>query len=153
LEEISPARIKQVEIYTDGACSGNPGPGGWGAILRYGTHEKHISGAQWLTTNNRMELMAAIMALRSLTTACKVKLVTDSKYVQLGITQWLANWNKNHWLTANRKPVKNKDLWQALELEIQRHDIEWGWIKGHSGHPDNEQADLLARQAILALTA
>ncbi len=142
---------KTVEIYTDGACSGNPGPGGWGAVLRYGEHEKELSGGEADTTNNRMELMAAIMALEELKRPCTIKLTTDSQYVRKGITEWLAGWKKKNWLTASRQPVKNVDLWQRLEQATLAHTIEWCWVKGHSGHPDNERADDLAREAALAV--
>lgn len=139
---------QKVVIFTDGACRGNPGPGGWGAVLRYGEHEKQISGAESMTTNNRMELMAAIAALQELKKPCKVVLVTDSKYLQQGITQWLPNWKKRQWRTANKQPVKNQDLWRQLEKLIQKHWVEWQWVKGHNGHPGNELADHLAREAI-----
>lgn len=142
----------QVEMYTDGACSGNPGPGGWGVLLRYGDHEKTLSGAEPNTTNNRMELMATIMGLRALQRDCKVVLVTDSQYVKKGITEWLENWKRKGWRTADNKPVKNQDLWEQLEYEVKRHNVEWRWVKGHSGHPENEQADLLAREAIISMT-
>ncbi|MTI14650.1 ribonuclease HI [Sansalvadorimonas verongulae] len=135
-----------VEIFTDGACSGNPGPGGWGAVLRYGTKEKHIYGGERETTNNRMELMAAIEALALLTRPCKVKLTTDSQYVRKGITEWMAGWKRKNWMTASKKPVKNVDLWKRLEAEAAKHDVDWHWVKGHSGHPDNEMADELARK-------
>ena len=143
----------EVEIYTDGACRGNPGPGGWGAVLRYGKHEKQLSGAEAETTNNRMELMAAICALESLSRPCRVRLVTDSQYVRNGITSWLAQWKRNNWRTADRKPVKNADLWTRLDEATHRHDIRWEWVRGHSGHPQNERADLLARRAIDELVA
>ena len=136
-----------VEIFTDGACSGNPGPGGWGAVLRYGDiKERHIYGGEANTTNNRMELMAAIEALAVLTRSCQVKLTTDSQYVRKGITEWLAGWKRKNWMTASKKPVKNVDLWKRLEQEASRHQVDWCWIKGHSGHPDNEMADELARR-------
>jgi ribonuclease HI len=135
-------------IYTDGACRGNPGPGGWGAILRYNDHEKSLYGAEPLTTNNRMELMAAIRALESLKRPCKVRLTTDSQYLQKGITEWMANWKKRGWKTAARKPVKNADLWMRLDAAVAEHDIHWEWVRGHSGHPENELADTLANQAI-----
>ena len=138
----------ETEIYTDGACRGNPGPGGWGVVLRYKGHEKNLYGAEVMTTNNRMELMAAIMALESLKRHCRVRLTTDSQYVQKGITEWLPNWKKRGWKTASRKPVKNIDLWQRLDAAIVGHDIQWEWVRGHSGHPENEQADALANQAI-----
>lgn len=140
--------MKHVHIYTDGACKGNPGPGGWGALLRYGSHEKKISGAERDTTNNRMELMAAIKALSSLREACKIELHTDSKYLQHGITEWIKSWKKNSWKRADKKPVKNVDLWQALDKETIRHEIKWHWVKGHSGHPENDIADNLANLAI-----
>ena len=138
----------ETEIYTDGACRGNPGPGGWGAVLRYQGHEKTLYGAEAMTTNNRMELMAAIRALESLKRHCQVRLTTDSQYVQKGITEWLPNWKKRGWKTAARKPVKNADLWQRLDAAIMGHEIVWEWVRGHSGHPENEQADALANQAI-----
>ncbi|MEW6645650.1 MAG: ribonuclease HI [Pseudomonadota bacterium] len=137
-----------VEIYTDGACRGNPGPGGWGALLRYKGKEKHLYGADAQTTNNRMELMAAIMALEELTRGCKVRLTTDSQYVMKGITEWLANWRRRGWKTADKKPVKNADLWQRLDAACQRHEVEWAWVRGHNGHPENELADQLANRAI-----
>lgn len=140
---------KHVEIYTDGACSGNPGPGGWGAVLRYGDVEKEISGGEADTTNNRMEMTAIIEALRSLKTPCIVKVTTDSKYVIQGMTEWIDGWKKRGWKTADKKPVKNVDLWQALEAEVERHDVKWHWVKGHDGHPENERADQLAVAAIV----
>ncbi len=139
---------KHVSIFTDGACRGNPGPGGWGALLRYNDHEKTLSGADAHTTNNRMEMMAAIEALKSLKESCDVELTTDSEYLRKGITEWVVKWKKNGWKSAQKKPVKNQDLWQALDDETQRHTITWHWVKGHSGHPENEQADLLANQGI-----
>ncbi|WP_281647199.1 ribonuclease HI [Parendozoicomonas sp. Alg238-R29] len=135
-----------VEIFTDGACSGNPGPGGWGAVLRFGDKEKHIYGGEADTTNNRMELMAAIEGLALLNRSCKVKLTTDSQYVRKGITEWLAGWKRKNWMTASKKPVKNVDLWKRLEEESAKHEVDWHWVKGHSGHPDNEMADELARR-------
>ncbi|BAP14147.1 MAG: ribonuclease H [Alcanivorax borkumensis] len=140
--------MKNVIIYTDGACRGNPGPGGWGAILLYGDKEKELFGGEPETTNNRMELMAAIVALETLNTPCQVVLTTDSKYVMDGITQWMANWKKRGWKTASKQPVKNVDLWQRLDAAVQRHDIDWQWVKGHSGHPGNERADALANRGI-----
>ncbi len=137
-----------VEIFTDGACSGNPGPGGWGAVLRYDGQEKQLYGAAPDTTNNRMELMAAIMALESLKRSCKVRLTTDSEYVKKGITQWLAQWKIRGWRTADKKPVKNQDLWQRLEAVVGHHQVEWHWVRGHSGHLENELADALARRGI-----
>lgn len=139
--------FKQVEIYTDGSCLGNPGPGGYGAILRYKQVEKIFSIGYHLTTNNRMELMAAIVALEALTAPCKVILSTDSQYVRQGITQWILNWKRHGWKTANKQPVKNVDLWQRLDLAIQRHIITWEWVKGHAGHVENERCDILARNA------
>lgn len=137
-----------VEIYTDGACRGNPGPGGWGAILRSGEHEKELKGAEPSTTNNRMELMAAIQALAALKRGSDVVLYTDSQYVRKGILEWMPQWKLRDWRTADKKPVKNVDLWQALEREIARHKIQWHWVKGHAGVPGNERADRLANQAI-----
>jgi len=140
--------VADVEIFTDGACRGNPGPGGWGAVLRYGEHEKELYGGEFDTTNNRMELMAAIQALESLKRPCIVRLTTDSVYVRSGITQWLADWKKRGWKTAARKPVKNVDLWQRLDRAAQGHRISWHWVKGHSGHAENERADALANRGI-----
>ena len=137
-----------VEIYTDGACSGNPGPGGWGAILRYGENEKELSGGAAETTNNRMELSAAIEALRALKRPARVRIHTDSTYVKDGITKWIVNWKRNGWRTAAKKPVKNVDLWQDLYDALKDHDVEWHWVKGHAGHPENERADALARSAV-----
>ncbi len=137
-----------VEAWTDGACRGNPGPGGWGVLLRYKGNEKTLYGAERETTNNRMELMAAIQALESLTRQCSVKLTTDSQYVQKGITEWLPNWKRRGWKTAARKPVKNADLWRRLDQAVADHEVEWHWVRGHSGHPGNELADALANQAI-----
>jgi len=137
-----------VEAFTDGACRGNPGPGGWGVLLRYKQTEKELYGGENATTNNRMELMAAIQALESLTRDCNVRLTTDSEYVKNGITQWLTNWKKNGWRTANRKPVKNMDLWQRLDKAVAQHEVEWHWVKGHSGHAENERADELANRGI-----
>jgi ribonuclease HI len=138
----------EVIIYTDGACRGNPGPGGWGAVLAYGTKKKELSGSERETTNNRMELLAAIQALESLTRACKVSLYTDSQYLRKGILEWMDNWKKRGWKTAARKPVKNQDLWIRLDRTIKRHDIDWHWVKGHSGIAGNEHADNLANMAI-----
>ena len=137
-----------VEIYTDGACRGNPGPGGWGVYLKYGQHEKTFYGGEAETTNNRMELQAAIEALRALTRPSEVVLHTDSKYVMDGITSWLANWKKRGWKTASKKPVKNQDLWQALDAEVQKHNVRWVWVKGHAGNDGNELADELANRGI-----
>jgi len=136
--------MTQVEIFTDGACRGNPGPGAWGAVLRHESRKKEISGFSAETTNNQMELTAVIKALHALTKPCKVLLTTDSKYVQQGIQGWIHHWKKNGWRTANKKPVKNRNLWEQLDAIAQKHDIEWYWIKGHSGHRDNERADELA---------
>lgn len=138
----------KVAIFTDGGCRGNPGPGGWGVLLRYGNHEKKIFGAELATTNNRMELTAAIMGLRGLKRSCEIELTTDSQYVRKGITEWIQQWKKRDWKTADKKPVKNADLWQQLEHEVSRHKIVWHWVKGHSGHPENEIADELANKAI-----
>lgn len=140
---------KIVEMYTDGACSGNPGPGGWGVLLRYGDSEKTLSGGESNTTNNRMELMAAIMGLKALNRDCQVKIITDSVYVKNGISEWIPVWKKNGWRTANKKPVKNQDLWEELDREVQRHQVQWYWVKGHSNHPENDQVDLLAREALI----
>ena len=137
-----------IEIFTDGACRGNPGPGGWGALLRFGEHEKSLYGGEADTTNNRMELMAAIKGLQAIKGPSKIILTTDSKYVMQGITEWIINWKKRGWKTANKKPVKNVDLWQSLDAEIQAHNIEWKWVKGHSGHRENEIADDLANKGI-----
>lgn len=142
--------MKHVEIFTDGACKGNPGPGGWGALLRYGGSEKPFCGGEKQTTNNRMELMAAIEGLKALSQSCQVDLTTDSQYVRKGITEWMFNWKKNGWKTAAKKPVKNADLWKALDEQVQRHQVEWHWVKGHSGHRENEIADQLANQGIPA---
>jgi ribonuclease HI len=138
------SELTTVEIFTDGACKGNPGPGGWGAVIRAGRNEKEISGGEALTTNNRMEMMAAVEALNALKRPCHVILSTDSKYVMDGITKWVFGWQKNGWKTADKKPVKNAELWQALVEATRRHRIEWKWVKGHSGHPENERADQLA---------
>ncbi|HBM82524.1 MAG TPA: ribonuclease HI [Halieaceae bacterium] len=140
--------MKQVEIFTDGACRGNPGPGGWGALLRFAGRERQLYGGAAETTNNRMELQAAIEALRALKETCEVNLTTDSVYVRDGITKWLPNWKQKNWKTAARQPVKNVDLWQALDEQNQRHRIQWHWVKGHSGHRENEIADQLANRGI-----
>ena len=140
--------MQNVEIYTDGACSGNPGPGGWGAIMIFGEHCKELYGGEAETTNNRMELTAAIEALNALKQPCKVALHTDSNYLRDGITSWIAKWKKNGWRTASRKPVKNVELWKSLEAAHQRHEVKWHWVKGHAGHPENERADALARQGM-----
>ena len=141
-------RTDRVVIYTDGACRGNPGPGGWGAVLRYGEHERRLRGSERETTNNRMELTAAIEALVALTRASRVDLYTDSTYVRNGITEWLPQWKRRGWKTAARKPVKNADLWQALDAATTRHDVAWHWVKGHAGDEGNELADALANEAI-----
>lgn len=139
--------LKKITIYTDGSCLGNPGPGGYGAVLIYQQHRKELSEGYQHTTNNRMELLAAIKALESLKEACTVDITTDSQYVRQGITQWMSNWKKRGWRTADKKPVKNQDLWQALDAAVQPHNISWHWVKGHSGHPENERCDDLARDA------
>ncbi|ALZ74608.1 ribonuclease HI [Rheinheimera sp. F8] len=138
---------KTVEIYTDGSCLGNPGPGGYGVVMKYQQHLKELSGGFIETTNNRMELMAAIAALESLKRPCSIDISTDSQYVRQGITQWLVNWKRNNWRTAAKEPVKNKDLWQRLDAACQPHEIRWHWVKGHAGHPENERCDVLAREA------
>jgi len=140
--------VKQVQVFTDGACSGNPGPGGWGVVLRFGGKERELCGGADNTTNNRMELTAAIEGLRALNEPCEVVLTTDSTYVKDGITRWLANWKKNGWKTAAKKAVKNQDLWQELDQQTSRHAVQWQWVKGHSGHPENERADALANQGM-----
>jgi ribonuclease HI len=145
--------LKAVDIFTDGACSGNPGPGGWGAILRYGEVEKELYGGEPATTNNRMELMAAIMALEALKKPVTVRLFTDSEYVKNGITKWIHGWKAKGWLTADRKPVKNVDLWQRLEEAKRQHQIEFHWVRGHAGHPENERADELARRGVADVRA
>ena len=144
--------MKKVEIFTDGACRGNPGPGGWGALLRYGDVERELFGGEAHTTNNRMELLAAIEALKALSARCSVDITTDSVYVKDGITTWLAGWKSKGWKTSTRKPVKNVDLWQALDEQNQRHEVRWHWVKGHSGHAENERADQLANRGIDAIT-
>ncbi len=140
-------------IHTDGACSGNPGPGGWGVILQWGGHTRELKGGEPHTTNNRMELMAAIMALETLKRPCEVDLHTDSQYLRQGITDWLRGWKRNSWRTADRKPVKNVDLWQRLDAAASRHTVHWHWVRGHAGHDLNERADELARQAIAEIRA
>ena len=138
----------EVVIHTDGACRGNPGPGGWGALLRFGDKEKALTGGEALTTNNRMELMAAISALEALTRPCRVELHTDSQYVRNGVTEWIHGWKKRGWLTADKKPVKNEDLWRRLDEARLRHQVDWRWVKGHAGHPENERADALANRGL-----
>ncbi len=139
---------ERVELYTDGACQGNPGPGGWGALLRYRGVEKELSGGEAATTNNRMELTAVIRGFEALTRPCRVVVTTDSQYVRNGITDWINRWRRNGWRTADRKPVKNSDLWQRLDELVGAHEVEWHWVKGHAGHPENERADRLATAAI-----
>lgn len=139
-----------VSLYTDGACKGNPGVGGWGVLMRYGKHEKTLYGGEVDTTNNRMELMAVIHGLRALTRPCTVDIYTDSKYVMQGMSEWLAGWKMRGWKTAARQPVKNVDLWQELDAEVARHQVHWHWVKGHAGHPENERADALANQGASA---
>ncbi len=142
-----------VYLFTDGACKGNPGPGGWGVLLRYGEHEKELWGGEGHTTNNRMELMAAIEGLKALKRPCAVVLTTDSQYVKQGINSWLAGWKRNGWRTADKKPVKNQDLWQQLDEQCQRHQVEWRWVKGHAGHAENERADILANRGAAEVSA
>ena len=148
-----PQTKPHIIVHTDGACSGNPGPGGYGAILTSGNHEKELKGGEPHTTNNRMELMAAIAALEALKASSRVDLHTDSQYVQLGISQWIHSWKRNGWRTADKKPVKNVDLWQRLDAALAHHDIEWKWVRGHAGHPENERADALARAGLEAARA
>ena len=140
--------MESIDIFTDGACRGNPGPGGWGALLRWNDHEKKIKGAEKQTTNNRMEMMAAIQALRSLKRPCRVNLTTDSQYLRKGMTELMANWKRNNWRNSQKKPVKNQDLWKELDAEVSRHEVKWHWVKGHSGHAENELVDELANMAI-----
>ena len=145
--------MKHVEIFTDGACRGNPGPGGWGAILRFAEHEREMQGAEPMTTNNRMEMTGAIAALSALRETCSVDLYTDSRYLCDGMSQWLANWKRRGWRTASKEPVKNEDLWRRLDMLAEQHRIAWHWVRGHAGHPENERADALANAAIDALLA
>lgn len=149
--DASDKHLSRVDIWTDGACKGNPGPGGWGALLRQGQFEKTLYGGEPLTTNNRMELMAVIQALQALKRRCEVTVHTDSVYVQKGMTQWLANWKRRDWRTADKKPVKNADLWQALDALAGQHELHWRWVKGHAGDPGNERADALANQGVEAM--
>ncbi len=139
---------EQVEVFSDGACKGNPGPGGWGVLLRYGAHEKELCGGEAGTTNNRMELMAVIRALETLKRPSRVRVTTDSQYVKQGITAWMTRWKRNGWRTADRKSVKNRDLWERLDQAVARHQLEWRWVRGHAGHPKNERADRLAKRGI-----
>lgn len=148
MSETETENKKRIEIYTDGACSGNPGPGGWGAILRFQGSEKELSGGQPSTTNNQMELQAAIEALKALKESCVVDLYTDSQYLRQGITQWIHNWKRNGWKTSDKKPVKNQELWVSLDELVKIHSITWHWLKGHAGHPENERCDELARNEI-----
>ena len=145
--------VVDIQIFTDGACRGNPGPGGWGVILRSGSHEKELYGGEQSTTNNRMELRAAIEGLAALKRSSRVTVTTDSQYVRQGITQWIEGWKRNQWRTSAKKPVKNQDLWQLLDQLTSRHEVTWEWVKGHSGHPDNELADALANRGIDELSA
>lgn len=151
LSKLPPDSLPAVDIYTDGACSGNPGPGGWGAIIEYQAATTDLSGGDSLTTNNRMEMSAAIQALQALPLRCQVTLYTDSMYLRDGVSRWMENWKKNGWKTADKKPVKNQDLWLELDNLLKQHDISWQWVKGHAGHPQNERADALARNAIIAV--
>lgn len=139
---------KHIDLFTDGACSGNPGPGGWGALLRYGAHEKELGGGEENTTNNRMEMMAVIEGLSALNSACRVTLHTDSKYVMEGVTKYMHNWKRNGWRTADKKEVKNRDLWERIDALLQNHDVKWVWVKGHAGHVENERVDAIARAHI-----
>jgi ribonuclease HI len=148
---IAKSKSQRVTIYTDGACSGNPGPGGWGAVLTFGKHAKELKGGEAMTTNNRMELMAAISALEALKFPCVVDLHTDSKYLQDGISKWIHGWKKNGWKTTDKKPVKNVDQWLRLDEALKHHQVKWHWVKGHAGHTMNERADQLARDAIVAI--
>lgn len=150
LRDLPQTQSPEVSIYTDGACSGNPGPGGWGAILKVDSFESELCGGELKTTNNRMEMIAAVQALKSLPRRCKVTLFTDSMYLRDGVTRWMINWKRNGWLTADKKPVKNQDIWQELDQLLTKHEIQWQWVKGHAGHPENERADALARSGIIS---
>ena len=145
--------FEKVEVFTDGACLGNPGPGGWAALLRAGTHEKALVGAEAMTTNNRMELMAAIAGIEALKRACTVAVTTDSQYVRRGVEEWMPRWKANGWKTSDKKPVKNRDLWERLDAALASHDVRWHWVKGHAGHAENERVDVLAREAAEAIKA
>jgi ribonuclease HI len=150
LQTLHPDALPSVEIYTDGACSGNPGPGGWGAVIKHLSTETELSGGEAQTTNNRMEMMAAIQALTALPLRCTVTLHTDSMYLRDGITRWMKNWKQNGWQTSEKKPVKNQDLWKRLDLLLEQQEIHWQWVKAHAGHPENERADALARKGIIS---
>jgi ribonuclease HI len=145
--------LQKVELFTDGACLGNPGPGGWAALLRAGTREKALVGAEAMTTNNRMELMAAIAGIEALKRACSVDLTTDSQYVRRGVEEWMPRWKANGWKTSDKQPVKNRDLWERLDAALASHDVRWHWVKGHAGHAENERVDALAREAAEAIKA
>lgn len=147
------AALEQVELFTDGACLGNPGPGGWGALLRLGARERELSGGEVMTTNNRMELMAAIAGLEALKRPCAVALTTDSQYVKRGVEEWMARWRANGWRTSDKQPVKNRDLWERLSAALAAHEVRWHWVKGHAGHAENERVDELARNAALSFAA
>lgn len=153
MSDVGNTARRRVEVFTDGACLGNPGPGGWAALLRWGTVEKLLAGSESPSTNNRMELMAAIAALEALTRPCRLDLTTDSQYVKRGVQEWMARWRRNGWKTSAKQPVKNQDLWQRLDAALQPHDVDWHWVKGHSGHPENERVDQAARQAAESLGA
>lgn len=146
---VARADANLVQLFTDGACLGNPGPGGWGALLRFGTREKELSGGEALSTNNRMELMAAIAGLETLKRPCEVVLTTDSQYVKRGVEEWMVRWRANGWRTSDRQPVKNRDLWERLSAALEGHRVQWHWVKGHAGHAENERVDVLARDAAL----
>ena len=153
MSPISDASLSDVHVWTDGACKGNPGPGGWGVLMRSGHHEKTLHGGETNTTNNRMEIMAVIQALQALKRRCRVIVHTDSQYVQKGMTEWLAGWKRRDWRTADKKPVKNADLWQQLDALVQQHEVQWRWVRGHAGDPGNERADELANLGVQALSS